>query len=301
MIDGHVKSGCYGSALQLFRDMQKTAVRPNHFTVSTVLAACARSGALEQGKWVHAYAERCGVKVDAVVGTALIYMYCRCGCVERAVQVFDGLGTERDVAAWSAMVYGFALHGRVDECFALFYRMCYQASVSPNAVTFLGVLCACVHAGLVREGEGYFESMSRDFGIVPNIQHYGCIVDLYARTGLIEKAWDVVNSMPMKPDVLIWGSILSGSRTHGDIEMCESSIKNLIELDPKNNSAYVLLSNVYAKLGRWEDVRAVRKLMEEMGVKKTPGCSVVELDGHLHEFFVGDEMHREKRDISNAG
>nr|XP_010938497.2 LOW QUALITY PROTEIN: pentatricopeptide repeat-containing protein At3g62890-like [Elaeis guineensis] len=297
MIDGFVKCGDHRGALQLFRNMQREAcIEPNEFTISSVLAACAKLGALEHGKWAHAYIDRCGMKVNMVLGTSLIDMYARCGSIDRARLVFDSLGPDKDVKAWSAMISGLAIHGLAEECLDLFHRM-RGLAIIPNAITFLGVLCACVHAGLVNEGENYFEQMVKEFGIDPMIQHYGCIVDLYARAGLIGKAWDVVNSMPMKPDVPIWGALLSGSRMHGDIETCEASIKQLIELEPMNSGAYVLLSNVYAKMGRWDDVRRVRNHMEELGIKKTPGCSLVEVDGHLHEFFVADRSHPETREI----
>lgn len=299
MINGYVKCGEYREAIGLFREMQlleMDGVRPNEFTMSSVLSACGRLGALEHGKWVHAYIDRCGMKVDVVLGTALIDMYAKCGSIERARCVFSELGSSKDVMAWSAMISGLAMHGHREECLGLFSQM-QDCGVRPNAITFLGVLCACVHAGLVNEGRQYFKRMSEEFGITPLIQHYGCIVDLYGRAGLIEEAWDVVKSMPMKPDVLVWGALLSGSRMCGNIEMCEFAIKQLIELEPMNSGAYVLLSNVYAKMGRWDAVRCVRGLMEAKGIKKVPGCSLVEVEGVLHEFFVGDESHPESRDI----
>ncbi|MQM01559.1 hypothetical protein Taro_034316 [Colocasia esculenta] len=297
MIEGHVKCGDYKGALELFREMQKAeAVLPNEFTMSSVLSACGRLGALEHGKWAHAFIDKCGMRVDAVLGTCLIDMYAKCGSIERALQVFDGMGDDQDVTAWSAMLTGLAVHGRSQECLALFDQM-LSRSVTPNAVTFLGVLCACVHGGLVEEGREYFDRMSLEFGIAPLIQHYGCIVDLYGRAGMINQAWEVVRSMPMKADVLIWGALLSGSRLHGDRETCELALKNLIELEPLNSGAHVLLSNLYAKMGRWADVRRVRGLMEAKGVKKTPGCAMVEIGGDLYEFLVGDRTHPETRDI----
>ncbi|OVA00232.1 Pentatricopeptide repeat [Macleaya cordata] len=299
MINGYVKCGEYKEALDLFREMQVLEVgfvRPNEFTMSSVLSACGRLGALEHGKWVHAYIDKCGMKVDVILGTSLIDMYAKCGSIERARSVFNELGPNKDVMAWSAMISGLAMHGHSGECLELFVQM-QNHGVMPNYVTFLGVLCACVHGGLVNEGMKYFEMMSEKFGITPLIQHYGCIVDLYGRAGLIEKAMDVVKSMPMKPDVLVWGALLSGSRMHGDIKMCELALKELIELEPTNSGAYVLLSNVYAKMGKWENVRNVRHLMEAKGIKKMPGCSLVEVGGILHEFSVGDESHPETKEI----
>lgn len=299
VINGYVRFGRYKEALALFREMQMLGandVRPNEFTMSSVLAACGRLGALEHGKWAHAYIDKCGMPIDVVLGTALIDMYAKCGSVEKARRVFSNLGPNKDVMAWSAMISGLAMHGLAEESLTFFSNMINQGA-KPNAVTFLAVLCACVHGGLVKEGKDYFRRMIEDYSITPAIQHYGCMVDLYSRVGLIKEAWNVIKSMPMEPDVLVWGALLSGSRTHGDIEACELALKKLIELEPSNSGAYVLLSNVYAKKGRWEDVKHVRYLMEAKGIKKVPGCSSIEVGGVLHEFFVGDNSHPEATQI----
>ncbi|CAK9136251.1 unnamed protein product [Ilex paraguariensis] len=299
MMDGYVRRGHYKETLALFREMQKLEfndVMPNEFTMSVVFSACGRLGALEHGKWAHAYVDKCGMKVDVVLGTSLIDMYAKCGSIDRARWVFNHLGPIKDVMSWSAMISGLAMHGHGEECLDLFSEM-VNNGVRPNPVTFLGVLCACVHGGLVSEGKEYFRRMSKDFGIAPSIQHYGCMVDLYGRAGLIEEAWVVVKSMPMEPDVLVWGALLSGSRMHGDIETCEAALRKLIDLEPTNSGAYVLLSNVYAKMGRWKDVRHVRDLMEAKGIRKVPGCSLVEVEGVVHEFSVGDKSHPDTREI----
>ncbi|RDX90694.1 Pentatricopeptide repeat-containing protein, partial [Mucuna pruriens] len=298
MIHGYVRCGEYKAALSLFRILQLEGrkLTPNEFTMSAVLSACARLGALEHGKWVHAYIDKTGIKIDVVLGTSLIDMYAKCGSIERAKCIFDNMGPQKDVMAWSAMIAAFAMHGLSGECLELFARM-VNDGVRPNAVTFVGVLCACVHGGLVSEGSEYFKRMVNEYGISPTIQHYGCMVDLYGRAGCIEDAWNVVKSMPMEPDVMIWGTLLSGARMHGDVETCEMSIAKLLELDPTNSGAYVLLSNVYAKLGRWREVRHLRDAMEVRGIKKVPGCSLVEIDGVIREFFVGDNSHPETQDI----
>ncbi|XP_019056290.1 PREDICTED: pentatricopeptide repeat-containing protein At3g62890-like [Tarenaya hassleriana] len=301
MVNGYVMSGKYKEALDLFREMQLpradgSFVRPNEFTMATVLLACGRLGALEQGKWIHAYIDRSAMEVDLVLATALIDMYAKCGSIERAKWVFNAMGRKKDVKAYSAMISGLAMHGHTKECFDLFSEM-ISNEINPNAVTFMGVLGACVHGGLVKEGKLYFAMMNEKFGITPSIQHYGCMVDLYGRAGLIQEAKSFIGSMPMEPDVLIWGSLLSGSRVIGDIETCEMALKNLIELDPSNSGAYVLLSNVYAKTGRWSEVKCIRDEMEAKGIKKLPGCSSVELDGIIHEFMAGDKSHEESEGI----
>ncbi|CAN8269745.1 unnamed protein product [Cochlearia groenlandica] len=299
MINGYVMSGRYKQALALFRDLlspkqNEAFVVPNEFTMSTVLSACGRLGAFEQGKWVHAYIDRYQVEVDIVLGTSLIDMYAKCGSLERAKRVFDGLGTKKDVKAYSAMICCLAMYGLTQECFELFSEMTADSNnIHPNSVTFVGLLGACVHGGLINQGECYFAMMVERFGITPSIQHYGCMVDLYVRAGLIKEAESFIASMPMEPDVLIWGSLLSGSRMVGDIKTCEVALKRLIKLDPINSGAYVLLSNVYAKTGRWKEVKHIRQEMEVKGIKKVPGCSSIEVDGVIHEFVAGDDSKEE--------
>ncbi|XP_020086106.1 pentatricopeptide repeat-containing protein At3g62890 [Ananas comosus] len=292
VIHGLARRGDCRGALRVFRAMLESgaAAQPNRHTLTSVLYACAKLGALEQGEWAHAYAERRGMALDAVLGTSLVDMYCKCGSLERALEVFDRMGDRKDVTAWTAMISGLAMHGHVHDCIDLFERM-IGLGVTPNSVTFLGLLSGCTHGGLVKNGEEYFFRMREEFGIEPTIEHYGCMVDLYAKSGLISKAWDVANTMPMKPDALIWGALLSGSQKLGDISTSEAAAKQLAELEPTNSSAYILLSNVYAKMRRFDDVKKVRALMDELGVKKTPGCSLVEVDGRIHEFFVGDRSH----------
>lgn len=267
LINGYVMCGRNREAVDLFREMQspktnEAFVRPNEFTMSTLLAACGRLGALEQGKWVHAYIDKYKVEIDIVLGTALIDMYAKCGSLERAKQVFNVLGAKKDVRAYSAMICCLAMYGLTEECFELFSEMTTSSNINPNSVTFVGVLGACVHRGLINEGESYFAMMIEKFGITPSIQHYGCMVDLYGRAGLIEEAESFIASMPMEPDALIWGSLLSGSRMLGDIKTCEAALNRLIELEPMNSGAYVLLSNVYAKTGRWIEVKRIRHEME---------------------------------------
>ncbi|EOA25367.1 hypothetical protein CARUB_v10018699mg [Capsella rubella] len=303
LINGYFMRGKYKEALDLFREMQlpkpnEAFVEPNKFTLSTVLSACGRLGALEQGKWVHAYIDKHQVEIDIVLGTALIDMYAKCGSLERAKRVFTALGSKKDVQAYSAMICCLAMYGLTDECFQLFSEMTTSNNnINPNSVTFVGILGACVHQGIINQGESYFTMMIDKFGITPSIQHYGCMVDLYARAGLIKKAESFIASMPIEPDVLIWGSLLSGSRIFGDIKTCEGALKRLIELDPMNSGAYVLLSNVYAKTRRWIEVKRIRHEMEVKGIKKVPGCSSVEVEGVIHEFFVGDESHEETEKI----
>ncbi|KAJ8543285.1 hypothetical protein K7X08_005808 [Anisodus acutangulus] len=276
MLDGYVRWGQCEESLELFSQMkEENKVMPNEYTMSILLAACEHLGSLEHGKWAHAYVYKLGMEINVVLGNSLIEMYAKCGSIVWARLVFESLGPKKDLMAWSAMISGLAMHGHWEDCLSLFSNM-VENGVRPDDITFLGVLSACVHGGSVSQGKAMFERMSKEFGISPSVQHYGCMIDLYGRAGLIDEAWDLLNTMPMEPDVLIWGALLSGARICGDIETCEIALNKIIEQDPTNSAAYVLLSNVYTKMGRWKDARHIRDLMKTKRVKRVPGLSSIE-------------------------
>ncbi|KAI8522662.1 hypothetical protein RHMOL_Rhmol13G0013600 [Rhododendron molle] len=275
-------------------------VRPNEFTMSVVLSACGQLGALEHGKWAHAYIDKCGLEVGVILGTSSIDMYAKCGSIEKARWMFNVLGPNKDAMAWSAMISGLNMHGHSEECLELFSKMTHHG-VRPNAVTFMGVLCACVYGGLVHEGELYFRRMRVEFGITPLIQHYGCMVDLYGRAGLIEAAWNTVNSMPMEPDVIIWGALLSGARMHGDITTCEVALEKLIELEPTHRAAYVLLLNVYTKTESREIHLMLEEIMKRLKAEGYVGNTIevlLDLDEEGKEMALS--LHSEKLAVAFA-
>ncbi|CAN4093056.1 unnamed protein product [Withania somnifera] len=281
MLDGYVRWGRCDEAFQLFSKMRgENVVMPNEYTMSILLAACEQMGSLEHGKWAHAYVYKLGIEINVVLGTSLIEMYAKCGSIDRARLVFENLGSKKDLTAWSAMISGLAMHGHGEDCLRLFSNM-VDSGVRPDDIAFLGVLSACVHGGLVSQGKEMFERMSKEFGISPSVQHYGCMIDLYGRAGLIDEARNLMTTMAMEPDVLIWGALLSGARICGDIETCEIALNKIIHQDPTNSAAYILLSNVYAKIGRWKDARHIRDLMETKRVKKVPGCSSIEVNAKV--------------------
>ncbi|CAL9191382.1 pentatricopeptide repeat-containing protein At5g66520-like [Musa acuminata AAA Group] len=278
-------------AVRLFREMESAGVQPNEVTVVAVLAACADLGELDLGKRVHEFAKRCSFQKNNVrVCNTLIDMYINCGCVEKARQVFDEM-EERTVVSWSAMIGGHAMHGQGEEALKLFSRM-REAGMEPNGVTFVGLLHACSHMGLLEEGKRFFSSMTEDYGIVPEIEHYGCMVDLLSRAGFLEEAREFVREMPVKANSVVWGALLGGAKVHKNINMGEEAIRHLVELDPLNDGYYVVLSNIYADAGRWEDVARVRRMMKDRGLKKTPGWSTISLDDEVvHEFVAGESDH----------
>uniref|UniRef100_A0A5K1CIW7 DYW domain-containing protein n=2 Tax=Nymphaea colorata TaxID=210225 RepID=A0A5K1CIW7_9MAGN len=295
MIGGFIQTGRFKEATELFHRMQTENLRPNDVTIVGMLRACSQVGALDMGKWLHAYVDRNRYLVNVVVGTSLVDMYCKCGVLECAEQIFDQLH-DKDVTAWNAMITGFAMHGKSVKALELFRQMQHER-IQPNEVTFVGVLCACTHGGLVDEGKQYFHSMVSEFGLTPQLEHYGCMVDLLGRAGLLEEAYDFIKGMPLAPHTGVWGALLGACKIHGNIELAECAIKHLIELDKEDGGYCAILSNIYAKAGRWDDVAKVRALMKERGIEKKPGCSSIEVDGKVHEFGVGDKTHPRSEEI----
>ncbi|TVU36586.1 hypothetical protein EJB05_18524, partial [Eragrostis curvula] len=294
MIGGYSRVGMVNEALGLFREMQAAGVEPDEVTMVSVISACAKAGALDLGRWVHAYIDRKGITVDLELSTALIDMYAKCGLIGRAREVFDAM-VERDTKAWSAMIVGLAIHGLVEDALELFSRM-LALKVKPNNVTFIGVLSACAHSGLVDDGRRYWSTM-QDLGIKPLMENYGCMVDLLCRSGLLDDAYSFVTGMPIAPNSIIWRTLLVASKSSNRTEIVESASKKLLELEPLNPENYVLLSNLYASSSQWERVSYMRKKMRDNNVTVVAGCSSIEINGYLHKFVVSDDSHPEIKEI----
>ncbi|QCD80659.1 structure-specific endonuclease subunit SLX1 [Vigna unguiculata] len=296
MIGGYSNLSLYPEALALFDLMLREKVTPNDVTFLGVLPACACLGALDLGKWVHAYVDKILKGTNNVsLWTSIIDMYAKCGCVEVAEQVFRSKWS-RSLASWNAMISGFAMNGHAERALALFEEM-IKEGFQPDDITFVGVLSACTQAGLVDVGQQYFSSMNQDYGISPKLQHYGCVIDLLARSGKFEEAKVMMGNMEMEPDGAIWGSLLNACRIHGQVEFGEYVAEQLFQLEPENSGAYVLLSNIYAGAGRWDDVARIRTRLNDKGMKKVPGCTSIEIDGVVHEFLVGDKLHSQSEYI----
>ncbi|CAL4927801.1 unnamed protein product [Urochloa decumbens] len=288
MIAAAVRSSRPGEALVLFREMQAKGLKPTPVTVIIVLSACALLGALELGRWIHDYVRKIELDSLVKVSTALIDMYAKCGSLEDAIAVFQGMES-RDRQAWSVMIVAYANHSYGREAILLFEEMKKQG-IKPDDITFLGVLYACSHSGLVSEGLQYFDDM-RDHGIVPGIKHYGCVTDLLARSGQLERAYKFIDELPIKPTPILWRTLLSACGGHGDVDLGKHVFERILELDDSHGGDYVIFSNLCANTGKWEEMNRVRKLMNEKGVVKVPGCSSIEIDNTVHEFFAGDGRH----------
>eukprot|EP01018_Ginkgo_biloba_P037423 Gb_09406 [translate_table: standard] len=286
VIAGYAQEGYANEALMLFHEMQLADTPPDSTTLVSVLAVCAYIGALEHGKWIHDYIVKHKFDSDVFVGTALIDMYAKCGSIVIARKLFDNM-TNRDLVVWSAMIAGYGMHGHGEDALTLFSQM-QQTGMKPNHITFIAVLSACSHAGLVEDGWQYFESMTHDYSITPRVEHYACMVDLLGRAGLLDEAQDFIQKMPLEPDADVWGALLGACRIHCNLELGEHVAERLFDLDPENAGHHVLLSNLYAAAGRWNDAANVRRMMKGRGLKKTPGFSLIEVNNRVHAFLVGD-------------
>ncbi|KAL1189462.1 putative pentatricopeptide repeat-containing protein [Cardamine amara subsp. amara] len=295
MIDGYLKTGCFNESLEIFREMQSAGMIPDEFTMVSVLTACAHLGALEIGEWVKTYIDKNKIKNDVVVGNALIDMYFKCGCSEKAQKVFHEMG-QRDKFTWTAMVVGLANNGQGQEAIKVFIQM-QDMSIQPDEITYLGVLSACNHSGLVDQARNFFAKMRSDNRIEPNLTHYGCMVDLLGRGGLVKEAYELIRNMPLNPNSIVWGALLGACRLHNDEAMAELAAKKILELEPGNGAVYALLCNIYAACERWEDLRELRRMMMDIATKKTPGCSLIEVNGVAHEFVTGDKSHLQSEEI----
>ncbi|CAL1404623.1 unnamed protein product [Linum trigynum] len=292
LIAGYAQNGFSEEALQLFVEMERVGERLNRSSFTCALAACSDIAALELGKEVHGRLVKAGYHTGCFVGNSLLAMYCKCGSIDEARDAFGEIA-ERDVVSWNTMIHGYARHGFGEEALSIFESMKIEG-IRPDEATMVGVLSACGHAGLIDKGTECFYSMTKVYGVAPNPVHYTCMIDLLGRAGRLKEAQDLVRNMPFKPDAAAWGALLGASRVHGNIVLGETVAKTVFKMEPDNSGMYVLLSNLYAALGRWPEVRMMRQKMKREGVKKLPGYSWLEVQNKIHNFRVGDTCHPEK-------
>ncbi|XP_062233736.1 pentatricopeptide repeat-containing protein At5g08510-like [Phragmites australis] len=291
MVSGYAQNGRHEQAVETFLEMwERAEVQPNELTVSSVLPACAAVGAMDLGRKVEKYAKSKGLLENLFVANALVEMYAKCGSIQQAWEVFQGIGLRRDLCSWNSMIMAFAVHGLWREALGLFHKL-RMTGIKPDGITFVGVILACTHGGLVDEGKLLFNSMRAEFGLNPRIEHYGCMVDLLGRAGLLKEADSLIASMPVEPDAVIWGALLGACSFHGNVELAEIAVDKLMCLEPENTANLVILSNIYASCGKWDGVARVWKLLKEKDHKKSAGSSFIELDGRMHKFLVEDKSH----------
>ncbi|XP_059668702.1 pentatricopeptide repeat-containing protein At4g21065-like [Cornus florida] len=295
VINGFALNGRPNEALTLYREMGLEDVEPDGFTMVSLLSACVELGALALGRRAHVYMLKVGLSENLHAANALLDFYAKCGSIREAQKVFDEMG-EKSVVSWTSLIVGLAVNGFGNEALKLFKRM-EKLGLVPTEITFVGVLYACSHCGMVDEGFAYFKRMKEEFGIVPKIEHYGCMVDLLGRAGLVKKAFEFVQSMPLRPNAVVWRTLLGACTIHGHLALGEVARAQLLQLEPKHSGDYVLLSNLYASEQRWSEVQKVRRTMLREGVKKTPGYSLVELGNCVHEFVMGDRSHFQSEEI----
>lgn len=288
MINGYVKNKCFEKAVELFEVMKREGVVANETVMVSVVSSCAHLGALEVGVKAHEYVVENGMTVNLVLGTALVEMYWRCGEVEKAIRVFQEELPEKDSLSWSSIIKGLAVHGHAHKAIRYFSEMVRLGFV-PRDVTFTAVLSACSHGGLVEKGLELYEMMKREYRIEPRLEHYGCVVDMLGRAGKLAEAENFILEMPVKPNAPILGALLGACKIYKNAEVAERVGNMLIEVKPEHSGYYVLLSNIYACAGKWEKIESLRDMMKEKLVKKPPGWSVIEIDGKINKFSMGDD------------
>ncbi|XP_042504447.1 pentatricopeptide repeat-containing protein At5g61800 [Macadamia integrifolia] len=295
LLAGYAQMNQCKEAIELFDQMLDLGVKPDNIALVSALSACAQIGALEQGKAIHNYIDRNSDGLDNFLATALVDMYAKCGCVGIAREIFDS-SPDRNLFTWNAMVIGLAMHGEGELALEYLSRM-KEAGIRPDGVSFLGVLVGCSHAGLVNEARRLFNEMESIYMVRRELKHYGCMSDLLGRAGLIEETLQMIEAMPMKGDLFVWGGLLGACRLHGNVKIAEIAAKQIIELDPEDGGVYSIMANIYANAKRWEDVSRVRRLMNVKRLKKNAGCSLIQVGGMIHEFVAGERRHPQVDDI----
>ncbi|XAR54672.1 hypothetical protein NMG60_11029910 [Bertholletia excelsa] len=297
MISGLAQNGFGEEGLKLFNQMKLEGLKPCDYIFAGAITSCAVLAALEHGCQLHSQLVKLGFDSSLSAGNALITMYARCGVVEAARCVFLTMPYV-DSVSWNAMIAALGQHGHGAQAIELYEQM-LKEEIIPDRITFLTVLSACSHAGLVEQGCNYFDSMEGKYGIIPGEDHYARLVDLLCRAGKFSKATNVIQTMPFEPGAPIWEALLAGCRLHGNMDLGIEAAEKLFDVMPQHDGTYILLSNMYANSGRWDDVARVRKLMRDRGVKKEPGCSWIEVGSKVHVFLVDDTVHPEVQSVYN--
>ncbi|CAK9156590.1 unnamed protein product [Ilex paraguariensis] len=288
-------AGYHADVLKLFQTRLNMSLEVDSVTFSIALKACGVLTDLGQARTIHSLALKYGIDMDSFIGSAIVDIYCKCGSIDDADNAFRNIA-ENNLAAWNAMMMGYAQSGHHHGVFDLFSRM-QEFGMKPDEITYIGVLSSCCHAGLVNEAHHHLNSMFKLHGLIPCLEHYACVVDVLGRVGRLEDAKITIDQMPICPDARIWQILLSACNIHGNIDLGKVAARNLFELQPENDSAFVLLSNLYASAGMWNAVRELRRKMKQEIVCKEPGSSWIQVRGYMYYFFAGDASHPESKEV----
>ncbi|KAJ8429356.1 hypothetical protein Cgig2_021327 [Carnegiea gigantea] len=292
IMSGHAHVGQFNEVLVLFENILSQGVQPDKYTLVKVLSACAHLGALSQGEWIHAYIDKNGISIKGFLATALVDMYSKCGDIIKAVNVFNNSLT-KDVSTWNSVIGGLSINGYGEHAVSIFHEM-PPDGCQPTEVTFINGLSACSHAGLLFDGLEIFNLMIHGYEIQPTTEHYGCMVDMLSRCGLLEEAKEFLGIVPMRDSPALWQSLLASCVNHGNVELARCVAEKLLNLDAHDNAGDVQLSNVYASKGKWKTAANVRRNMREQGIRKEPGCSMIEMDRIVYEFLAGEGLVSEQ-------
>lgn len=299
LISGYARNGFGVEALELLTNMMVRRVKPDQFTFSSALCACANIPSIKNGKQIHGFIIKTHFKPNTIVVSSLIDMYSKCGNLALGQLVFKLTGDKSNTILWNTMISALAQHGHGEQAINLFYDM-VKSQVKLDRITFIVILNACSHSDLVKDGLHFFNRMMHEHNVVPDQEHYACLIDLLGRAGCFDEVVNQLRNMPLQPDVRVWKALLGICRIHGNLDLGIKAAEQLIELEPKSSVGYVLLSGIYAASGRWEFVSKVRKLMNDRGVTKERGVSWLENGNKLHSFTVSDESHVLKSEFESV-
>ena len=295
MIAVYVNSSMPAEAVDLYSQMDVQGIEPDAISVASVLPACGDLSALLLGRQIHKYVERKKLRPSLLLENALIDMYAKCGSSAEARAVFDGMQF-RDVVSWTSMISAYGRSGKGCDAVALFSKM-QHSGLCPDSIAFVSVLSACSHSGLLEEGRYNFKLMTERYKIIPRIEHFACLVDLLGRAGKVEEAYSIIRQMPMEPNERVWGALLGACHVYSNMDIGLLAADRLFRLAPEQSGYYVLLSNIYAKAGRWNDVTTIRSIMKRKGLKKMPAVSNVEINDRVYTFLAGDQSHTQSKEI----
>ncbi|XP_047949873.1 pentatricopeptide repeat-containing protein At5g19020, mitochondrial [Salvia hispanica] len=272
MISGYAQNGKHSLAIDVFHEMVGKGFKPNEITMVSVFSAISGLSTLKEGRWAHEFIHCNSIPINDNLSTAIIDMYAKCGSIDSALEVFDQIRDKaRKVCPWNAIICGLAMHGKAEASLMIFADL-QSRKIKPNLITFIGVLSACCHAGLVEAGKSHFRSMTATYGLEPNIKHYGCMVDLLGRAGRLNEAEELVQNMPMEADAIIWGTLLAACKMYENTDVGERAAQNLAKVEPSHGPSRVLLSNLYADAGRWDDAFLVRRAMQKENLARSPAA-----------------------------